>query len=189
MHPATSLTLLVLSLSAHQGVCAPRGVDSTSEDVQLRLQPDGYETVSALGVQAQVQSEHQHPLDALYPALPSLKHPLDDKDTYIDTDTEDYREGTTTTPTRYHSTLLARRLLALSSTATLTTLFPHNISSIPAYSRTPPDVAGITIGLPEYIADCDDTGDITIIALGVSTSTKNVEYADADHEGSGKGRN
>jgi hypothetical protein len=82
------------------------------------------------------------------------------------------------TPSRYHSTLLARRLLALSSTAVLTTVFPRNLSDIPAYGRTPADVAGISIGLPEYIADCEGDGNPTIIALGVSTSTKNAEYGD-----------
>lgn len=86
-------------------------------------------------------------------------------------------------PSRSYSTLLARRLLALSSTGILTTVFPKNISDIPVYGRTPAEVASISIGLPEYIADCEEDGNPTIIALGVSTSTKNAEYGDETSSG------
>ncbi|KPI41601.1 uncharacterized protein AB675_9232 [Cyphellophora attinorum] len=86
------------------------------------------------------------------------------------------------TPTRYESTLLARRLLALSSTGYLSTSFPsaQNLSADPAYRWTPSEVAGAAIGLPEYFAACnggseseEDGGDPVMIRLRISTTGKN----------------
>lgn len=72
-------------------------------------------------------------------------------------------------PSRYESTVLGRRLLALSKTGVLTTVFPENVTS-----RLPSDVARTPIGLPDYIADCEEpTGNPTLLALTVSTSTQN----------------
>lgn len=74
-------------------------------------------------------------------------------------------------PTRYESTILARRLLALSRIGTLSTIFPTNITN----SRVPSTVANTPIGLPDYIASCEEpTGNPTLLALAVSTSTRNV---------------
>ena len=77
--------------------------------------------------------------------------------------------------------LLARRLLALSTTGTLATVFQneHDHSS-----TAPSDLAGIPVSLPEYIADCanDDSsplpellgaGNPVILALHVSTIVHN----------------
>lgn len=75
-------------------------------------------------------------------------------------------------PSRYESTVLGRRLLALSKTGVLTTVFPETINS----SRVPEDVARTPIGLPDYIASCEEpTGNPTLLALTVSTSTKNAQ--------------
>ncbi|KAI1617469.1 pyridoxamine 5'-phosphate oxidase-domain-containing protein [Exophiala viscosa] len=75
-----------------------------------------------------------------------------------------------TIPSRYESTVLGRRLLALSKTGVLTTVFPESINS----TRVPEDVARTPIGLPDYIASCEEpTGNPTLLALTVSTSTKN----------------
>jgi hypothetical protein len=75
---------------------------------------------------------------------------------------------------------MARRLLALSPNGVISTTFP---SQIPAWSRTPAEVAGLPIGLREYIADCDgilpeylshgDNGDPTILALRIATTFRN----------------
>lgn len=84
-------------------------------------------------------------------------------------------------PSWFTSTLMARRLLALSPSGVISTTFP---SHIPAWSRTPSEVAGLPIGLREYIADCDgilpeelshgDNGDPTILALRVATTFRNI---------------
>ncbi|OCT54999.1 hypothetical protein CLCR_03090 [Cladophialophora carrionii] len=79
-------------------------------------------------------------------------------------------------PSRYQSTLLARRLLHLSSHGDLITVFPTagNLSS-----RIPPSVASTPIGLPEYIATCEEeshhAADPTILSLKISTATRNAE--------------
>ncbi|GLI80110.1 hypothetical protein PoHVEF18_008460 [Penicillium ochrochloron] len=85
-----------------------------------------------------------------------------------------------TRPSWFTSTLMARRLLALSPNGVISTTFP---SQIPAWSRTPAEVAGLPIGLREYIADCDgilpeylshgDNGDPTILALRIATTFRN----------------
>ncbi|KAK5061371.1 hypothetical protein LTR84_007913 [Exophiala bonariae] len=73
-------------------------------------------------------------------------------------------------PSRYESTVLGRRLLALSKSGVLTTVFPENITS----SRIPSDVARTPIGLPEYIASCEESsGNPTVLSLTISTSTLN----------------
>lgn len=75
-------------------------------------------------------------------------------------------------PSRYKSTVLGRRLLALSKTGVLTTVFPENITS----SRIPSDVAHTPIGLPEYIASCEEpSGNPTVLSLTISTSTLNAK--------------
>ncbi|KAK5941752.1 hypothetical protein PMZ80_005703 [Knufia obscura] len=73
-------------------------------------------------------------------------------------------------PTRNESTILARRLLAKSTTGILSTIFPQNITS----PYIPHAVAHTPIGLPEYIASCEEpTGNPTLLALTISTSTRN----------------
>lgn len=84
-------------------------------------------------------------------------------------------------PSWFASALMARRMLALSSSGVIATVFPD---SIPPSGRTPSSVAGLPIGLREYIADCDGSlpdelshggnGDPTILALRVATTFKNI---------------
>ena len=92
-------------------------------------------------------------------------------------------------PSRYTSTLLARRLLALSPTGVLSTIFPPSSSTnTSSSSSSPPStphdanallssppstVASTPIALPDYVADCEGTGNPTLLALSVSTSTRN----------------
>ena len=87
-------------------------------------------------------------------------------------------------PTRHESTVLARRLLALSRTGVVSTVFPSKHSSsapVPDLLLShdslavPKSVAGSPVGQPEYIADCggDERGDPTLIALDVEINTQN----------------
>ncbi|EXJ72093.1 uncharacterized protein A1O5_04597 [Cladophialophora psammophila CBS 110553] len=86
-------------------------------------------------------------------------------------------DPTISLPSRYYSTLLGRRLLALSSHGVLTSIFPANLSSASSSARTagiPASVADTPIGLPEYIASCEEpSGNPTILSLKVSTATRN----------------
>ena len=184
--PLVTFLVLVLALLLQSVVCAPATVvgfaSIEAEDIELQQQlgqSREEERGSGRAIILPSQEEEQSALDAVFPAFSSI-----DNNRPSEEEEEDEEEAFTT-PSRYHSTLLARRLLALSSTGVLTTVFPRNISEIPAYGRTPPEVAGISIGLPEYIADCEGEGNPTVIMLGVSTSTKNVEFGSDD----GKGRN
>lgn len=68
----------------------------------------------------------------------------------------DNEESATTLPSWFTSTLLARRLLALSTTGVVSTVFPDPLPSTWPYSHTPPEVAGHSISMKEYIADCDE---------------------------------
>lgn len=84
-------------------------------------------------------------------------------------------------PSWFESTLMARRLLAKSSSGVISTTFPD---PLPPSSRSPASVAGLPIGLREYISDCDgalpselthsDNGDPTILALRVATTFRNI---------------
>ncbi|KAL4805796.1 pyridoxamine 5'-phosphate oxidase-domain-containing protein [Aspergillus unguis] len=79
------------------------------------------------------------------------------------------------------STLMARRLLALSTTGVASTIFP---SPMPPQSHAPDSVAGHSVSLKEYFADCDEaledagnesdgTGNPTFLALKVATTFRN----------------
>ena len=90
-------------------------------------------------------------------------------------------EGVFSRPSWFTSTLMARRLLALSPSGVVATIFPN---PIPPSARAPATVAGFPIGLREYIADCNselpndlfhgDNGDPTLLALRVATTFKNI---------------
>lgn len=88
-------------------------------------------------------------------------------------------------PTSYESAILARRILALTPLATLSTVFPTSYSSptedadgLPhsiLLEHRPPRLEGIPIGLMDYIADCERPGgNPTILAINIATSFKNV---------------
>ena len=66
----------------------------------------------------------------------------------------------------------------------MTTIFPSSTSAETshgaldnteehAYERRPSTVANTPIGLPEYFATCEDDGNPTLLAIGISTSVKN----------------
>lgn len=89
----------------------------------------------------------------------------------------------TSYPSWFTSTLLARRLLALSKTGIASTIYPN---PLPPKSHSPSSVSGLSIPLPEYIADCDKflpaegkegkdggEGNPTLLALYVGTTFRN----------------
>lgn len=55
-----------------------------------------------------------------------------------------------TYPSWFTTTLLARRLLARSSTGVISTIFPN---PLPPNSHAPDSVSGLSVPMPEYIAD------------------------------------
>ncbi|MCJ1417856.1 hypothetical protein MMC32_004201, partial [Xylographa parallela] len=68
------------------------------------------------------------------------------------------------------SAILARRILHLSSFATLSTVFPSTL----ALENRPPSLGGTPIGLMDYYAACAPFPyDPTILAIGIATSFRN----------------
>ncbi|KAK5090002.1 hypothetical protein LTR05_000171 [Lithohypha guttulata] len=100
------------------------------------------------------------------PQIPSPQHILVDSDALP----TEFESTGFRIPTRNESTVLARRLLAKSRAGVLSTIFPKNITS----PYVPAAVANTPIGLPDYIASCEEpTGNPTLLALTISTSTRN----------------
>ncbi|KAH7308791.1 pyridoxamine 5'-phosphate oxidase-domain-containing protein [Rhexocercosporidium sp. MPI-PUGE-AT-0058] len=83
-------------------------------------------------------------------------------------------------PTSYESAVLARRVLHLTGIGTLATVFPSSKSHSQededegTKEQRPQNLGGIPIGLMDYIADCEPTGNPTILAISIATSFKNV---------------
>jgi Pyridoxamine 5'-phosphate oxidase len=100
-------------------------------------------------------------------------------------------------PTRYESTVLGRRLLALTTTGVFSTVFPSHINdsyptlqlqvfpnilpesddaNVLRLSTPPSSVASNPIGLAGYITDCAPAptyGDPTLLTVDISTSSRN----------------
>ncbi|KAK1053193.1 hypothetical protein LTR12_003784 [Friedmanniomyces endolithicus] len=89
-------------------------------------------------------------------------------------------------PTIRESTIMARRIMHLSSLGTLVTTFPHPTNSQPiltsdndadevhAYENRPEEMAGSPIGLMEYYADCEPAaGNPTLLAINIATPYRN----------------
>ncbi|KAL7621452.1 hypothetical protein AAE478_008775 [Parahypoxylon ruwenzoriense] len=74
-------------------------------------------------------------------------------------------------PTSYESAVLGRRILALTPLGTLATVFPDS----PRGRNTPHGIGGLPLGLMEYVADCEEEGNPTILAIKIGTTFKNVE--------------
>lgn len=79
-------------------------------------------------------------------------------------------------PTAHESAVLGRRVLALTPLGTLATVFPSSSSSndISVDERRPAGLGGVPIGLMDYVADCEDEGNPTILAINIASSFKNV---------------
>ncbi|KAI4092889.1 MAG: hypothetical protein LQ344_003254 [Seirophora lacunosa] len=76
-------------------------------------------------------------------------------------------------PTVHESAVQARRILNISSIATLSTVFPEQEHPAILENR-PPDLGGVPIGLIDYYASCDPIAyEPTILAISIATSFKN----------------
>jgi hypothetical protein len=77
-------------------------------------------------------------------------------------------------PTSYESAVLGRRILNLTPLATISTTFPSSHSpASDADELERRGVSGIPIGLTEYIADCEDSGNPTLLGISLSTYMRN----------------
>lgn len=74
-------------------------------------------------------------------------------------------------PTSYESAVLGRRILALTPIGTLATVFPDDANT---NEDRPAGLGGMPLALMDYIADCTDGGDPTILALNIETHFRNV---------------
>lgn len=78
-------------------------------------------------------------------------------------------------PTSYESAVMARRVLALTKLATLSTVFPNTSDDgVTVSERRPVGLDGVPIGLMDYVADCEDEGNPTILEIKIATTFKNV---------------
>jgi hypothetical protein len=74
-------------------------------------------------------------------------------------------------PTSYESAVMARRILHLSPLGTLSTTFP---STAAVQENRPSGLQGVPIGLMDYLADCEESGNPTILAISIATPFRNV---------------
>lgn len=84
-------------------------------------------------------------------------------------------------PTAHESAVMGRRILALSPLGTLSTVFPEDKESGSgsgsgpgAAERRPSGLGGVPLGLVDYVADCEDEGNPTILAVDIATHFRNV---------------
>lgn len=75
-------------------------------------------------------------------------------------------------PTSAESAVMGRRILGLQKLVTISTVYPNKTEN--GLVDVPDDEpAGVPIGLMDYVADCEDRGDPTLLAVEVGTSFKN----------------
>ncbi|KAI0452066.1 pyridoxamine 5'-phosphate oxidase-domain-containing protein [Xylaria acuta] len=79
-------------------------------------------------------------------------------------------------PTSYESAVLGRRILALTPLGNLATTFPADDEGgrYGADENRPDGLGGMPHSLMEYVADCEDEGNPTFLAINVETTFKNV---------------
>ncbi|KAL2796000.1 pyridoxamine 5'-phosphate oxidase-domain-containing protein [Aspergillus keveii] len=120
-------------------------------------------------------SENENPL----PNTP-LEQAVDHDAVFLDSESDEGSDESIFAPSWWVSTLMARRLLALSTSGVVSTVFPD---PLPPKSHAPAEVAGQSISLKEYFADCDEAlptdtgnggdGSPTFLALYVATTFRN----------------
>ncbi|KAG7412475.1 pyridoxamine 5'-phosphate oxidase-domain-containing protein [Fusarium sp. MPI-SDFR-AT-0072] len=76
-------------------------------------------------------------------------------------------------PTVHESVVMARRILALTKLATLSTVFPSGRSNIELETDSN-ELEGVPIGMMDYVADCEDEGNPTILEIKIATTFRNV---------------
>ncbi|KAM5346854.1 hypothetical protein ACJ41O_009859 [Fusarium nematophilum] len=74
-------------------------------------------------------------------------------------------------PSSYESAVMARRILALTKLATLSTVFPGEHSN--GGEHHPGGLGGVPVGLMDYVADCEDEGNPTILEIKIATTFRN----------------
>ncbi|KAF4997675.1 hypothetical protein FGRMN_3707 [Fusarium graminum] len=79
-------------------------------------------------------------------------------------------------PTVRESVVMARRILALTKLATLSTVFPsgHSDRAPEIEENRPAGLEGVPIGMMDYVADCEDDGNPTILEIKIATTFRNV---------------
>ncbi|KAI0105704.1 pyridoxamine 5'-phosphate oxidase-domain-containing protein [Nemania sp. FL0031] len=81
-------------------------------------------------------------------------------------------------PTPYESAVLGRRILALTPLGNLATTFPaDNASGGGGYDseeNRPEGLGGMPHSLMDYVADCEEDGNPTFLAINIETTFKNV---------------
>ncbi|KAI1433538.1 pyridoxamine 5'-phosphate oxidase-domain-containing protein [Xylaria sp. CBS 124048] len=78
-------------------------------------------------------------------------------------------------PTSQESAVLGRRILALTPLGNLATTFPNtNDGGYEAEENRPQGLGGMPHALMEYVADCEEGGNPTFLAINVETTFKNV---------------
>ena len=83
-------------------------------------------------------------------------------------------------PTVHESTVMARRILSLAAEGNLVTIFPDDSKAsstgddeAEVMENRPSNMGGSPIGLMEYIADCEGTGNPTLLAIDIATPFRN----------------
>ncbi|KAL1888170.1 hypothetical protein Cpir12675_006276 [Ceratocystis pirilliformis] len=85
-------------------------------------------------------------------------------------------------PTAYESAVMGRRILGLVKLGDIATVFPTSSTPESAYglsgsiagaTSAPPAVAGIPITMMDYLADCEDRGNPTLLAISIATTFRN----------------
>ncbi|KAG5765209.1 hypothetical protein H9Q69_002886 [Fusarium xylarioides] len=76
-------------------------------------------------------------------------------------------------PTVHESVVMARRILALTKLATLSTVFPAGRSNMELETDSN-GLEGVPIGMMDYVADCEDEGNPTILEIKIATTFRNV---------------
>ncbi|KAI0546931.1 pyridoxamine 5'-phosphate oxidase-domain-containing protein [Xylaria curta] len=77
-------------------------------------------------------------------------------------------------PTSYESAVMGRRILALTPLGNLATTFPADDEKYGAEENRPDGLGGMPHTLMEYVADCEDEGNPTFLAINIETTFKNV---------------
>ncbi|KAJ3496016.1 hypothetical protein NLG97_g2967 [Lecanicillium saksenae] len=81
-------------------------------------------------------------------------------------------------PTSYESAVMGRRILALTKLATFSTVFPSKSSSTRRSTLSAAAESGVDgqpVGLVDYVADCEDVGNPTVLELKIGTTFRNVQ--------------
>ncbi|KAM0439606.1 hypothetical protein ACHAPT_000698 [Fusarium lateritium] len=76
-------------------------------------------------------------------------------------------------PSVHESIVMGRRILALTKLATLSTVFPGD-HGLEAQENRPSGLGGVPIGMMDYVADCEDEGNPTILEIKIATTFRNV---------------